>query len=127
MTRLKGVYVCVLAGLLGLAAVSTTQAAEVSDVNSLSTVNGSFTFGYVSNGNKAQGPFMIDTATGRAWVFKRMEKKNWRLVPVEYVADDADVSYLPGGLPLPLPADEEVPLEADGFDESEAGGDIADD
>jgi len=96
MKRLARVYGLALTAALTLGAASA-QAAEVSNVNSLSSDTGGYSFGYVSNGDKALGPFMVDTVSGRMWLFKRMEKKNWRLVPVSYVGDDGSFDgYLPG-------------------------------
>lgn len=50
----------------------------------LSTETGSFTFGYISDGKDTDGPFLIDTASGRVFRYEKLKKEGWVLVPVRF-------------------------------------------
>ena len=63
----------------------------------LSSENGKFVFGQVSDSNKDK--FMLDTFTGRLWRIAESGKMGIYLTPVSYRIADGEYSTFPGNIP----------------------------
>ncbi len=95
-----------------MALATPAVAAEKVTPNSLSSDSGAYSFGYVSNGDKAVGPFLLDTASGRMWQYQKVKRKTWALVPVKVIGQGS----------APAPTVDDAPMEsAAPMDEGEDG------
>jgi len=87
-------------------------AGERGNPNSLATESGPFTFGYVTDGDDSEGPFMLDTRTGQLWRYEKVKvakKKQLSLTPVLYVGRDGEIYLVPSGDGVTDEATEPVP------------------
>jgi hypothetical protein len=79
----------VLAQTLG----SSAQQTEKSKQEILSSENGRFVFGQISDSSKDQ--FMLDTVTGRLWRIAETGEIGMFLRAIPYRNDEGDISHVP--------------------------------
>jgi hypothetical protein len=74
--------------------IGSPQKQQQSQRKVLSSANGRFVFGQISNSNKDK--FMLDTVTGRLWRIGKTGKIGIFLKSVPYLNTEGECSILPG-------------------------------